>query len=158
MVFSWPSLSFAILLVALSMSGYILWRRFQSRRRLIHRIAEMEALSDAGRAIVAAQLDVRALCELIAREAGKVIDNRTFQIGLFDGSFYQIQFWTINGQLQPAPQSFNLREDLVFQALLKTTHNGQDHDQHHHANRNPTNRNHGDQRNKGLPTPRSKIA
>ncbi|MFZ0549097.1 MAG: SpoIIE family protein phosphatase [Candidatus Promineifilaceae bacterium] len=105
------SISLAILLIALAMSAYVLWRRFQSRRRLIHRIAELEALSDAGRSIAAAQLDVRALCQLIAEEAGKVIDNRTFQIGLFDSHFYQIQFWTINDVPQTTPRTFNLEED-----------------------------------------------
>jgi serine phosphatase RsbU (regulator of sigma subunit)/putative methionine-R-sulfoxide reductase with GAF domain len=108
---SFSSISFAILLLALAMSAYVLWRRFQSRRRLVQRVAELEALSDAGRAIAVAQLDVRALCRLIAEESGKVIDNRTFQIGLFDGHFYQIQFWTINGVPQTTPRTFNLEED-----------------------------------------------
>lgn len=93
------------------MSGYVLWGRYQSRRRLVNRVAELEALSDAGRAIAAAELDVRALCQLIARESGKVIDNRTFQIGLFDGNYYQIQFWTINGEAQSTPRTFNLEND-----------------------------------------------
>ncbi len=105
------SISFAILLIALAMSGYVLWGRYQSRRRLVRRVAELEALSEAGRAIAVAELDVRALCQLIAEESGKVIDNRTFQIGLFDGAFYQIQFWTINGVTQTTPRTFNLENN-----------------------------------------------
>jgi serine phosphatase RsbU (regulator of sigma subunit)/putative methionine-R-sulfoxide reductase with GAF domain len=110
-VSSYYSIAFAVLLIAFIVLAYIFWRRFQSRSRLVRRVAELEALSDAGRAIAAAQLDVRALCRLIAEEAGKVIDNRTFQIGLFDGSFYQIQFWTINDVPQNTPRTFNLEEN-----------------------------------------------
>lgn len=108
---SLTTISFAILLITLALSAYILWGRLQSRRRLVQRVAELEALSDAGRAIAAAQLDVRALCRLIAEEAGKVIDNRTFQIGLFEGNFYQIQFWTINDEAQTTPRTFNLEDN-----------------------------------------------
>ena len=92
----WPSLSFVILVVAAATTLLLLWRRFFSRRMLLRRIAELEALSAAGRAIVASELDVTALCDLIAREAGKVIENRTFQVGLFEGQFYRIMFWTID--------------------------------------------------------------
>ena len=81
----------------------MLWRRFLSRRRLMRRIAELEDLSAAGRAIVASELDITALCALIAQEAGKVIDNQTLQVGLFDDSYYEIMYWTVNGRPQPTP-------------------------------------------------------
>ena len=48
----WPSLSFIVLVVAAFSTIFILWRRFLSRRMLIRRVAELEALSAAGRAIV----------------------------------------------------------------------------------------------------------
>ena len=83
-------------------------RRRRSRQALVQRVAELEALSVAGRAIVAAELDVDALCHLIAEQAGQVIDNRTFQVGLFEGDFYDIRYWTIDGQHQPVPQCFAL--------------------------------------------------
>jgi phosphoserine phosphatase RsbU/P len=106
----WPFLSLAILLIALFASVLILLRRYRSRRLLMARVAELEALSQAGRAIVAAQLNVASLCQLIAQEATQVIDNRTFQIGLFEDSFYHIQFWTIDGVRQ-TPRSFDLSDD-----------------------------------------------
>ncbi|MCA9936282.1 MAG: SpoIIE family protein phosphatase [Ardenticatenaceae bacterium] len=105
---SWPSFSFALLFASLALSSYVLWRRYQSRRLLMQRVAELEDLSAAGRAIVVSELDVGALCALIAQEAGKVIDNRTFQVGLFDGPFYEILFWVVNGERQPTPQSFDI--------------------------------------------------
>ncbi len=104
-----------ILLVALAVLGFvaivlaaIFARRRRSRRELVKRVAELEALSAAGRAIVAAELDVDALCNLIAEQAGQVIDNRTFQVGLFDEGYYDIRYWTIDGRPQPVPQCFDL--------------------------------------------------
>ncbi len=107
---SWPSISFALLVGALALSAYILLRRYRSRQLLIQRVAELEALSDAGRALVAAQLDVDALAELIANEAGQVIDNRTFQVGLFEDTDYHILYWTIRSKRQETPCTFDLRE------------------------------------------------
>lgn len=79
---------FPVLLLFLGINIYVLWRRYQSRRQLMQRVAELEALSQAGRSIVAAQLDFDALCELIVAEADKVIDTRSFQLGFFEGDFY----------------------------------------------------------------------
>ena len=83
-------------------------RRRRKRRLLVERVAELEALSAAGRALLAAELDVDALCNLIAEQAGQVIDNSTFQVGLFEDNFYEIRYWRIDGQPQPVPQCFDL--------------------------------------------------
>jgi phosphoserine phosphatase RsbU/P len=107
---SWPSISFAILIAALLVAAYVLGRRLRSRRMLVQRIAELEALSAAGRSLVASELDVTALCKLIAQEAGQVIDNSTFQVGLFEDNFYQITYWTIDHEEQPTPRTFDLNE------------------------------------------------
>jgi GAF domain-containing protein len=107
----WPSISIVLLVGALLLVAYILARRYRSRQQLIRRVAELEALSDAGRALVAAQLDVHALAELIANEAGQVIDNRTFQVGLFEEDDYHILYWKIRDVRQETPQTFNLREE-----------------------------------------------
>ncbi len=107
----WPAVSLPILLVVLALSAFILWRRYRSRRQLVERIIELETLSAAGRAIVAAQLDLRALCQLIADEATNIIDTSTLQIGLFSDHTYEILYWTINGQPQDTPASFNLKND-----------------------------------------------
>lgn len=103
-------LSLAAFMVAMLLATYVAVRRYRSRQQLIARVAELELLSEAGRAIVEAQLDVAALCQLIAAESGRVIDNQTLQIGLFERSFYQIHYWSVNGREQPAPQQFDLQE------------------------------------------------
>jgi phosphoserine phosphatase RsbU/P len=106
-----------LLLVVAALSGIIttflmvFLRRRRSRRLLMERVAELEALSNAGRALLAAELDLNALCKLIAHQAGQIIDNRTFQLGLFDGGFYEILYWTIDGVEQATPQSFVLDVD-----------------------------------------------
>jgi phosphoserine phosphatase RsbU/P len=107
---SWPSISFAVLAAALLVTAYILGRRLRSRRLLVQRVQELEALSTAGRALVASELDIAALCGLIAQEAGKVIDNRTFQVGLFEDHFYHIIYWIIDGVEQQTPRTFDLSQ------------------------------------------------
>jgi serine phosphatase RsbU (regulator of sigma subunit)/putative methionine-R-sulfoxide reductase with GAF domain len=105
---SWPSISFAILVASLLLSAIVLWRRFRSRRMLIKRVAELEALSAAGRAIVASVLDVNALCALVAEESGKVIGDATFQIGLFEDDSYTLLYWTVDGRRRETPRTFDL--------------------------------------------------
>jgi phosphoserine phosphatase RsbU/P len=107
---SWPSVSFAILVAALLLAIYVLGRRLRSRRLLVARVKELEALSAAGRALVASELDMYALCGLIAQEAGKIIDTGTFQVGLFEDHFYHIAYWTIDGVEQPTPHTFDLSQ------------------------------------------------
>ncbi len=111
MSISWPTISFIILITSLTAVAYILWQRYQSRRRLMQRVAELEALSAAGRAMVAAEMDITALCQLIADEVGRIIDAQTFQIGLFNGRFYEILFWRINGKQQTTPRTFDLNDN-----------------------------------------------
>lgn len=118
---SWPTISFALLLGSLALSSYILWRRYLSRRMLMQRVTELEDLSAAGRAIVASELDVKALCALIAQEAGKVIDNQTFQVGVFEGDYYEILFWTINGRQQPTPNTFDLSEETGIVGWVRSS-------------------------------------
>ncbi|MFN2137471.1 MAG: SpoIIE family protein phosphatase [Candidatus Promineifilaceae bacterium] len=106
----WQSLSLVVLVLAVLITTLILWRRYLSRRILMRRIAELEELSAAGRAIVAAELDVNALSELIAKESAKVVETLTFQVGLFEGDFYRILYWTIGGVKQATPQSFDISD------------------------------------------------
>ncbi len=105
-----PLVSFGLFLTVMLVATYVAIRRYRSRRRLMERVAELESLSAAGRAIVEAQLDVDALCALIAAESGQVIDNTTLQIGLFEHTSYHIYYWRLNGRIQPVPQTFDLRE------------------------------------------------
>ncbi len=106
----WSSLSLLILVLAILSTTLIIWRRYFSRRILMRRVAELEALSAAGRALVASELDVNALAALIASESAKIIETGTFQVGLFDEEVYRILFWTIDGERQETPRSFDVSD------------------------------------------------
>lgn len=111
-----PGLSPVLLTVAVAILTFsvlvlvsIFLRRRRSRRELVERVAELESLSSAGRAIVASELDLDALCELIATQAAQIVESHTFQVGLFEDHFYDIRYWTIDGVPQAVPQMFDLR-------------------------------------------------
>ncbi|HEU5101688.1 MAG TPA: SpoIIE family protein phosphatase, partial [Roseiflexaceae bacterium] len=55
----------------------------QRQRRSVRELAQ---LNEVSRAIIRAELSVEALCELIYREASKVVDTSSFHLGLFDPS------------------------------------------------------------------------
>ena len=71
------------------------------RQRLERRESEFSALSEAGRAIVAAQLDVDELCMLIYRQASQIVDTWNFQLGLFEDAHYRIKIWFSHGERRP---------------------------------------------------------
>jgi serine phosphatase RsbU (regulator of sigma subunit)/putative methionine-R-sulfoxide reductase with GAF domain len=93
--------------VLLPLVAWVAWRRYRSRRALMRQVRELQALSDAGRAMAEARLDADELCELIYQHASKMMDTTTFQLGLFDGAHYHIRLWMRDGQRVP-PQSFDL--------------------------------------------------
>ncbi len=103
--------SFLLLLLLLALAAglaFILWQRWRSRRALVREVQELKALAEAGRAIAEAQLDVNELCELIYRCASGIVNTSTFQLGLFDGDWYDIRIWVRDDQRLPA-QRFDLR-------------------------------------------------
>ncbi|WP_298820117.1 SpoIIE family protein phosphatase [Chloroflexus sp.] len=59
----------------------------QSQRRSVRELAR---LNEVSRAIIRSELDVDALCELIYREASRIVDTSSFHLGLFNGSHYTL--------------------------------------------------------------------
>ncbi len=108
------SLVVALLLLGLLLAALLLFlvrRRYRMQRSLMmERVSELKTLSQAGRALVEAQLDVEALCELIAAESERIVDTQTFQVGLFSGDLYEITYWCEDGQRKP-PATFDLSQD-----------------------------------------------
>src|SRR5512139_1639130 len=96
--------------VLLIVAAFVAWRRYRSRRALMRQVRELQALAEAGRAIAEARLDADELCELIYQHASAMMDTSTFQLGLFDGSRYNIQVWIRDGQRVP-PQCFDLSDN-----------------------------------------------
>jgi len=78
-------LVYFVLAGAALLAGSISVRRaalnLQRQRRSVRELAQ---LNNVSRAIIRAELNVEALCELIYREASKLIDTSSFHLGLFD--------------------------------------------------------------------------
>lgn len=53
-------------------------------------VRELALLNEVSRAIIRSELDVDTLCELIYREASKIVDTSSFHLGLFDGDAYTL--------------------------------------------------------------------
>lgn len=58
-----------------------------SQRRSVR---ELALLNEISRAIIRSELDVEALCDLVYREASKVVDTASFHLGLFDEDRYTL--------------------------------------------------------------------
>jgi GAF domain-containing protein len=99
-----------ILLAALTAAGAILYRRWQSRRELVARLAELSALADVGRAMLGTQLDLARLAEMVYQQAGQIVDTSIFQLGLFKGDRYRMLIWVVDGEPRP-PAEFRLTPD-----------------------------------------------
>lgn len=58
-----------------------------SQRRSVR---ELALLNEVSRAIIRSELDVAMLCELIYREASKIVDTASFHLGLFEDGLYTL--------------------------------------------------------------------
>lgn len=108
------------ILLGLGACGWVLRWRYTSRKELEARLAELAALSEAGRAIVAAQLDFDALCELIYRQARQIVDTWIFQLGFFEGSKYHIKIRTFRGERHPE-QTFDISDGEGIVGWMRKT-------------------------------------
>jgi sigma-B regulation protein RsbU (phosphoserine phosphatase) len=114
----WAALILALLLLAALLR--LLYRGYRARKLLERRVAELSALSDAGRAIVAAQLDVDELCVLIYHQARRIVDTWIFQLGFFENNHYRIKVWIKEGQRHPETV-FDLEEGEGIVGWLRRT-------------------------------------
>ena len=74
-------------LIAVSVVVRLAVINVQTQRRSVR---ELALLNEASRAIIRSELNVEALCDLIYREASKVVDTASFHLGLFDGPSYTL--------------------------------------------------------------------
>lgn len=74
----------------------------------------LDALADVGQAILSAQLNLDALCEIVYQQSTRVIDTRNFQLGIFDGNDYAIKVWLKDAE-RLVPQVFKggAKEGLI---------------------------------------------
>jgi len=107
LVFAQGWLPFLVLALGLLAFSVVIQRVADMSLRLEARIGELSSLTDTGRALVEAQLDVDHLCELIYRQASRIVDTSNFHLGLFDGDHLMLKVWVVTGQRLPS-QSFSL--------------------------------------------------
>jgi serine phosphatase RsbU (regulator of sigma subunit)/putative methionine-R-sulfoxide reductase with GAF domain len=76
----------------------------QRQRRSVR---ELGLLNEVSRAIIRSELDSDALCELVYRQAAKIVDTSTFHLGLFDGDLYTLKV-RVQDRVRLPAQSFVL--------------------------------------------------
>ncbi len=86
----------ASLLVVGLVVGY--WRGMNRKRRE----KGLDALADVGQAILNAQLNLDALCEIVYQQSTRVIDTHNFQLGIIDNGDYLIKVWLRDAERLPA--------------------------------------------------------
>ncbi len=106
---SWVVIITALVL-GLAVVGLLGRRWVEARSRLQQQVAELEALSQVGRALVEAELDPAALYELIYDQASTIIDTSTFLLGLLDDGRLEIVVWVREGERQP-PTVFDIGQE-----------------------------------------------
>ena len=111
-----------ILFLALTLAIVVAYRRWQSRRALEKRLAELSVLADVGRAILGAQLDLAQLAELVYRQAGQIVDTSIFQLGLFEGDHYRLLIWVVDGQPRPTVEFRLTPDSLGIVGWMRETH------------------------------------
>ena len=92
----------AVLILLLGVGFTIMGLRIRSRRVLEARAGELAQLAETGRVVLTTPLDVQRLAEVVYEEAGRIVDTRLFQLGLFEGNDYSVIFWTRDGERLPA--------------------------------------------------------
>ncbi len=76
--------------LALVASAAILRQSALNLQRQRRSVRELARLNEVSRAIIRSELDVDALCELIYREASRIVDTSSFHLGLFHGQHYTL--------------------------------------------------------------------
>ena len=76
-------LDFALACGLLVLTGLVVRRASFNLRQQRRSVRELALLNQVSRAIIRAEMDVAALCDLIYREATKVVDTSSFHLGLF---------------------------------------------------------------------------
>lgn len=80
----------------------------------------LSALTEAGLAIVRAQLDLEGLCELVYQQASNLVDAHSFHLGLFEGDELHLKVWVQDGMRRP-PASFPGGQDAGIVGWVRST-------------------------------------
>lgn len=96
------------------------WETLVRPLRARQRVAELSLLNEVSRAIISAELDVDALCELVYHEASQVMDTSWFHLGLFEGEEYALKVKVENGERLSA-DVYDLSENAGLMGWMRQT-------------------------------------
>lgn len=83
-------------------------------------LSELSALTEAGLAIVRAQLDLDGLCELVYQQVTHLVDASSFHLGLFEGDSFQLKVWVQDG-VRRAPAAFPGGQDAGIVGWVRSS-------------------------------------
>ena len=83
-------------------------------------LPELSALTEAGLAIVRAQLDLDGLCELVYTQVSRLVDAASFHLGLFEGDSLVLKVWVHEGERR-APATFAGGQDTGIVGWVRST-------------------------------------
>ncbi len=83
-------------------------------------LPELSALTEAGLAIVRAQLDLDGLCELVYQQVASLVDASSFHLGLFEGDSFHLKVWVQDGERRP-PAAFAGASDAGIVGWVRVT-------------------------------------
>lgn len=83
-------------------------------------MSELSALTEAGLAIVRAQLDLAGLCELVYQQVSYLVDADSFHLGLFEGNSFHLKVWVQDG-VRRAPTAFPGAQDAGIVGWVRST-------------------------------------
>lgn len=83
-------------------------------------LPELSALTEAGLAIVRAQLDLDGLCELVYQQVTRLVEASGFHLGLFEGDRFELKVWVQDGQRR-SPASFPGGQDAGIVGWLRAS-------------------------------------
>lgn len=116
--FAWPLVTIAA--GGLVGSAVMVRRGVRSLGQQRRAVAELGQINAISRAIIRAELDVDALCNLIYSEASKVVDARNFRLGLFNGRFFELKVRVQEGEREP-PLTVEVHDDRGIVSWMRRT-------------------------------------
>ena len=115
---AWPLVALAA--AGLLGSAVMVRRAARSLGQQQRAVAELGQINAISRAIIRAELDVDALCNLIYSEAAKVVDTTNFRLGLFNGRSFELKVRVLDGEREP-PLTVELDDDRGIVSWMRRT-------------------------------------
>jgi sigma-B regulation protein RsbU (phosphoserine phosphatase) len=117
-----PLYGLLLLALLIAAGALLLWllRQRQQIAPLRRSAARLKKLAGFGEAILSAQLQLDALCEVVYQQTSEIIDTTSFQLGLFVDQDYQIVIWIRNDERLPGQRFPRAANEGIIGWVRKT--------------------------------------